>query len=260
MKSRRQFLKVASLSVFGLAGALTGASRLAGATRTPEYRVPQEALQGKRWGMVINTRAFDRREKFDAVIEACHRHHNVPTIEGRREVKWIWTDGYHQTFTDQMDNFPSREALERQYLMLCNQCANPSCARVCPAGATFRLPSAGGIVIMDYHRCIGCKYCMAACPYGARSYNFKDPRRFLDPRHINPAFPTRERGVVEKCSFCSHLLSVGRLPLCVEASNGAITFGDLADPTSEVRRMLAENFTIRRKPTLGADPSVYYII
>jgi len=258
MKSRRQFLKVAGLSVIGLAGALPGATRVAEAAGS--YVVGREALQGKQWGMVIHTRAFDTPEKLEAVINACHRYHNVPPINGKREIKWIWADGYHETFADQMATFPARDVLERRYLMLCNQCVNPVCARVCPTRATFRLPSAGGIVVMDYHRCIGCRFCMAACPYGARSFNFDDPRRHLRAEDINPTFPTRMKGVVEKCSFCSQLLAVGRLPLCVEASEGAIVFGDLADPESDVRKVLAENFTIRRKPTLGTEPSVYYII
>ena len=268
MKSRRQFLKVAGLSVLGLAGALSGAARVAeaapgtvGAAKGPAYAVGKEALQGKHWGMVINTRAFDTPEKFEAVISACHRYHNVPNVKDRKhQVKWIWTDGYHETFTDQMDNYPAQDVLERRYLMLCNQCANPSCVRACPTRATFVPQNSGGIVVMDYHRCIACRYCMAACPYGARSYNFVNPRKHLKPEDINPAFPTRMGGMVEKCTFCIQLLAVGKLPLCVEASQGAIIFGDLADPASDVRKVLAENFTIRRKPTLGTEPSVYYII
>ncbi|MCL1939248.1 MAG: 4Fe-4S dicluster domain-containing protein [Desulfovibrionaceae bacterium] len=259
MKNRRQFLKVASLSVLGLAGALPGIARAAGAATGPaSYSVGKAALKAKHWGMVIDTRAFDAPEKFEAVIRACHSYHNVPTINTKREIKWIWTDSYRATFTDQMDNYPATEVLERRYLMLCNHCVNPACVRVCPTKATFKHKS--GIVVMDYHRCIGCRFCMAGCPYGARSFNFEDPRNFLESRDINVAFPTRMRGVVEKCTFCSELLAVGKMPLCVEASEGAIVFGDLEDPGSEVRKVLAENFTIRRKPTLGTEPSVYYII
>lgn len=261
MKNRRQFLKVAGLSVLGLAGgaALPGVSRAAATGRAAAgYRSGSEALTGRHWGMVIDTRAFDAPEKFEAVIRACHTYHNVPGINTKREIKWIWKDGYRETFTDQMDNYPARNILERKYLMLCNHCVNPACVRVCPTQATFRRTD--GIVVMDYHRCIGCRFCMAACPYGARSFNFEDPRNFLESRDINPAFPTRMRGVVEKCTFCSELLAVGKMPLCAEASEGAIVFGDLDDPESEVRRKLAENFTIRRKPTLGTEPSVYYII
>ncbi len=140
--------------------------------------------------------------------------------------------------------------------MLCNHCESPACVRVCPTKATFRRKD--GIVVMDYHRCIGCRYCMAGCPFGARSFNFMDPRNHI--AKVNPTFPTRMRGVVEKCTFCSELLAVGKMPLCVEASNGAIAFGDLTDPESSVRKLLAENFTLRRKPTLGTEPSVYYIL
>ena len=262
--SRRQFLKVASLSFLGLAGsqALPALARAAGeavapaTSQKPGYRTGENALKAKHWGMVIDTREFDSPEKFEAVTAACHKYHNVPKIDSKQDIKWIWKDGYRETFTDQMDNYPSKAVLERKYLMLCNHCEHPACVRVCPTKATFR--RSDGIVVMDYHRCIGCRYCMAGCPFGARSFNFMDPRPHIDD--INPTFPTRMRGVVEKCTFCSELLAVGKMPLCVEASGGAIAFGDLADPESSVRKLLAENFTLRRKPTLGTEPSVYYII
>jgi molybdopterin-containing oxidoreductase family iron-sulfur binding subunit len=99
---------------------------------------------------------------------------------------------------------------------------------------------------------------MAACPYGSRSFNFKDPRPFIE--ETNPGYPTRMKGVVEKCNFCAERLAVGEMPACVEASNGAIAFGDLSDPDSEVRELLRNNFTIRRKQGLGTGPSVYYIV
>ena len=248
--SRRQFLKVASLSLLG--AALPGVARAAGS-----FVLPEKAEKAEHWGMVIDTRAFeDNPDLFQAVTSACHTYHNVPSGTGKQEIKWIWTDGYKQTFTDQMDNFPAEKVLARKYLMLCNHCEKPACVRVCPTKATFRRHD--GIVVMDYHRCIGCRYCMAGCPFGARSFNFKDPRPEI--AEINPTFPTRMRGVVEKCTFCSERLAVGKMPLCVEASEGAILFGDLGNPESDVRKTLAENFTIRRKPTLGTEPSVYYII
>lgn len=264
MKNRRQFLKVASLSFLGFAGSqmLPGICRAAaeeGAAETAlpaAYQSGPEAKKATHWGMVIDTRQFDSPEKFQAVIDACHRYHNVPAIPTKKEVKWIWKTGYRQAFTDQVDNYPSTAVLEREYLLLCNHCVNAACVRVCPTKATFS--RSDGIVVMDYHRCIGCRFCMAACPYGARSFNFEDPRPFI--ADTNQTFPTRMRGVVEKCTFCSELLAVGKQPLCVEASEGAIVFGDLGDPESEVRKVLAENFTIRRKPTLGTEPSVYYII
>ena len=111
---------------------------------------------------------------------------------------------------------------------------------------------------MDFHRCIGCRFCMAACPYGSRSFNFRDPRQFIE--ETNKEFPTRMKGVVEKCNFCAERLAAGKQPACVEASDGAIAFGDLSDPHSEVRELLKHNYTIRRKQGLGTEPSVYYIV
>jgi molybdopterin-containing oxidoreductase family iron-sulfur binding subunit len=99
---------------------------------------------------------------------------------------------------------------------------------------------------------------MAACPFGSRSFNFRDPRPFIP--EINPHFPTRTKGVVEKCNFCSERLARGEQPYCVEASDGAIVVGDLEDPESEVRALLRENYSIRRKQALGTEPSVYYIV
>jgi molybdopterin-containing oxidoreductase family iron-sulfur binding subunit len=111
---------------------------------------------------------------------------------------------------------------------------------------------------MDFHRCIGCRFCMAACPFGARSFNYRDPRPFI--KEINKEFPTRMKGVVEKCSFCVERLAVGQMPACVEASEGKLAFGDLYDPESKVRKLIENHLTIRRKPQLGTEPSVYYIV
>jgi Fe-S-cluster-containing dehydrogenase component len=99
---------------------------------------------------------------------------------------------------------------------------------------------------------------MAACPYGSRSFNFRDPRPFI--KETNLAFPTRTKGVVEKCNFCAERLAVGQPPACVEASEGAMVFGDLEDPHSDIREVLREHYTIRRKVSLGTGPAVYYII
>jgi molybdopterin-containing oxidoreductase family iron-sulfur binding subunit len=109
---------------------------------------------------------------------------------------------------------------------------------------------------------------MAACPYGVRSFNWGDPRKA--PQSLNPNFPTnmtyptRSKGVVEKCNLCAERLARGQIPACVEVANemeeGAMAFGDLADPESEIREHLREHYTIRRKPELGTGPNVYYII
>ena len=142
-------------------------------------------------------------------------------------------------FPGQLDEFRGAELARRPVPALCNHCANPPCTRVCPTGATFK--RADGIVVMDPHRCIGCRFCMAACPYGSRSFNWEDPRPHL--KKINPEYPTRTKGVVEKCTFCDERLAKGRAPACVEAcTQGAMAFGDLQDETSPVVKLLRENY------------------
>jgi len=104
---------------------------------------------------------------------------------------------------------------------------------------------------------------MAACPYGARSFNWTDPRTAsnLKADLPNKEYPTRTKGVVEKCTFCSERLQAGKLPACVEAAPaGGILFGDMEDQNSEVRKIVTNTYTIRRKPDLGTGPAVYYVI
>ena len=142
--------------------------------------------------------------------------------------------------------------------MLCNHCQNPPCVKVCPTQATWKREE-DGVVMMDWHRCIGCRYCMVACPYGARSFNWKDPRPLL--KKIRAEFPTRSKGVVEKCTFCEERLAQGKRPACVAACPGkAMTFGDIGNAKSGVRKLLASRFSIVRKPELGTGPRIYYLL
>ena len=139
----------------------------------------------------------------------------------------------------------------------CQQCKNPPCVKVCPVRATWQEPD--GITVVDYNWCIGCRYCMAACPYGSRSFNWLDPRPHI--RQTNTDYPTRTKGVVEKCTFCDERLARGQLPACVEACDTkALVFGDLQDPNSGVRNLLRTNFVLRRKAELGTNPEIYYIV
>ena len=109
----------------------------------------------------------------------------------------------------------------KKFLLLCNHCSNPPCCRVCPTGATWQRED--GIVMMDRHRCIGCRFCMAGCPYGSGVSTGEIPRKApkaLNPDFpTNPEFPTRSKGVVEKCTFCAERLAKGLLPACVEAAD-----------------------------------------
>jgi molybdopterin-containing oxidoreductase family iron-sulfur binding subunit len=113
--------------------------------------------------------------------------------------------------------------------------------------------------MMDWHRCIGCRYCVAACPYGSRSFNWLEPRAHVPD--LDPNFPTRTKGVVEKCNFCEERLAEGKAPACAEACpEKSLVFGNLEDPASEVRELLRTHHTIRRKPELGTEPQIYYIV
>jgi molybdopterin-containing oxidoreductase family iron-sulfur binding subunit len=259
--SRRRFLKLAGIAALGLSStpAIKAAFGAGGGHAAPEAKVRRspEALTAKQWAMVIDTRRFESAADMEPLIEACHSIHNVPHFENKRhEIKWIWETEYQHAFPGKENEFLPFGIEERPYLVLCNHCENPPCVRACPTKATFK--NENGIVMMDFHRCIGCRFCMAACPFGARSFNFRDPRPFI--QETNNKFPTRMKGVVEKCNFCAERLAEGKQPACVEVSEGALVFGDLYDPYSEVRQLLMENYTIRRKQELGTSPSVYYIV
>ena len=256
--SRRSFLKIAGISALGL-GAKPVLDVLAssGETAAPITMKREDALTAKRWGLVIDTRKLQSEEDLKPMIEVCNKIHNVPKFENpRHEIKWIWDEEFKHVFPMQEQDFLDDKLKHMSFLTLCNHCEEPPCVRVCPTKATFKRED--GIVLMDFHRCIGCRFCMAACPYGSRSFNFRDPRPFIEKTY--PEFPTRTKGVVEKCNFCAERLAVGKIPACVEVSNGALIFGDLDDPESEVRQVLRNNYTIRRKPALGTGPSVFYIV
>lgn len=254
--NRRGFLKISGLAVLGVATKPTfdTLSNL----RLPEVKTAENALVGKRWAMVVNLKACSEEEECRECIDACHRVHNVPDFGNvKDEIKWLWTVSYEAAFPQQEHEFIGAGLKATPALVLCNHCDSPPCVSVCPVQATWKRED--GIVMMDYHRCIGCRYCMAACPYGARSFNWRDPRLFIS--EVNPDFPTRTRGVVEKCNFCVERLAQGLVPACVEACREkALLFGDLEDPDSEVREILYSHFTIRRKPGLGTRPQVYYLV
>ena len=142
----------------------------------------------------------------------------------------------------------------------CQQCANPPCVSACPVDATWI--ERDGIVVVDYDWCIGCRYCEAACPYGARHFNFGDPS--IRPSEINPdqgylSNRVRPRGVIEKCHFCLHRVRRGQLPACQEACPvGARKFGNMLDPRSEVRRIFETKRVYILKEELGTHPRFFY--
>lgn len=272
-ENRRGFLKRASSAALGLGcglplvGAGCGSSSHGSGSGQPSQ-----------WAMVIDVEKCLNSEVRDACRKACHGAHNVPDVpESDDEVKWIWTEQYEHVFSDQAHAHINDTLKEAPVLVLCNHCSRPPCVKVCPTQATWKRKS-DGLVMMDMHRCIGCRYCIAACPYGARSFNWKDPRKrdaqsnallyFENNELPSSTYPARSKGVVEKCTFCAERIRSGDdpVPACVEAANsvpggeGALTFGNLSETDSEVRRILREKHTIARRVSLGTGPNVFYIV
>jgi len=256
-QSRRNFLKIVGLSL--VSGGCTG-SGFDGLPASSEMKKEADARSGRRWAMAVDISRCRQKDGCRECIDRCNTIHNIPAMENpAHEIKWIWKETFEHAFPIQAHGQPHTPYHDSQVLVMCNHCERPSCVRVCPTQATWKRKD--GIVMMDQHRCIGCRYCMAACPYGSRSFNFVDPRPTLQKSGINPGYPTRTRGVVEKCSFCAERLARGKLPACVEVCPvKALVFGDLNDPESEVARLLEEKYTIRRKPGLGTNPHVFYLV
>lgn len=142
----------------------------------------------------------------------------------------------------------------------CHQCANPPCVKACPVEATWQEPD--GVTVIDYNWCIGCRYCMAACPYDARRFNFNAPN--ITKEEINPDMGylsnrIRPAGVVEKCHFCLHRTRVGKNPACAEACpTGARIFGNLLDPDSEIGYILRNKRVYILKEDAGTNPRFFY--
>jgi Fe-S-cluster-containing dehydrogenase component len=219
-----------------------------------------EASKKIQWSMLVDVPKCLKAGDCTECITACHAAHNVPNIaDKKREIKWIWKEKYEHTFPGDAYEHVRDDIKTGDMMVLCNHCENPPCVRVCPTDATWRRKD--GIVMMDMHRCIGCRYCMAACPYGSRSFNWSDPKKAIPEKAINPDYPTRSKGVVEKCSFCDERVDRGLLPACVvSCKEKALIFGNINDPGSEVRKSLKKRFAIRRKASLGTGPQVYYLL
>lgn len=264
--NRRNFLKVAGISTLaGLGGTaiverLVSGAGVAQAAAEAGHGAGQTKAGAIRYGLIVDIKKFYQDPGLgEKAVTACHQVHNVPQFpEKRDEIKWIWMTKFENAFPERPNAYADEATAKNQLPILCNHCDNPPCVRACPTKATFR--GEDGIIGMDYHRCIGCRFCMAACPYGSRSFNWREPRPFIT--NINRDYPARTRGVVEKCNFCVERVQIGQLPACVEAigDTKALVFGNLNDPNSEIRKILKENYSIQRNPSLGTLPSVFYLV
>ena len=241
---RRDFLKVA-----GGAGAVLAVMQ---AVPTAFASKP-EGSSPHRWAMVIDQ---NKCEGCGFCTLACRAHNDIhPEISWNRVAASGTVNG------------------EVVYLARpCMQCEDAPCVDVCPVKASYYRPD--GIVMMDYDRCIGCRYCEVACPYNARAFNWEtfEGENPAVPTWGSPEVERRPRGVVEKCSFCYQRIDRGialgltpgvdpeATPACVVGCPvGCRTFGDLNDPESEVSKLLEKHITHRLREDLGTGPRVYYI-
>ncbi|HRJ68606.1 MAG TPA: 4Fe-4S dicluster domain-containing protein [Beijerinckiaceae bacterium] len=238
--TRRDFLKDAA----GFASAtLAPGVTLMAFGDTAQARAPNEKVSAKtRWGMLIDTTKC--ADGCTACVTACSTENGwKDTGHPETDAQWIRKVTLRNP----------RNGATRALPVMCQHCASPPCVDVCPTGASFK--RADGIVLVDKHLCIGCRYCMMACPYNARSFIHE---ALEDQKPHAP----RGKGTVESCTLCVHRVDAGRAPACVEACGSAghkaMLFGDLNDPKSEIARAVAEAPVSQIRADLGVDPGVMY--
>ena len=202
----------------------------------------QPASAAQRWGLLID--ADQCAEGCDACVAACGKENGFhSTGHPESDPQWIRKVELKDMQTGHTATLP----------VMCQHCESPPCVDVCPTGASFR--RADGIVLVDKHICIGCRYCMMACPYKARSFVHEDVHE------QKPDVP-RGKGTVESCTLCVHRVDRDQIPACAEAcrqaGHEAILFGDLLDPSSAIRQRLTEQDSTALRADLKLNPSVRY--
>ncbi len=199
-----------------------------------------------RWGLLIDTNALSESD-VDACVSACQREHGWESDpDSRTDAQWI-----------RKVKLTDPESGHQRFLpMMCMHCENPPCVDVCPTGASFKRDD--GIVLVNKHTCIGCRYCMMACPYKARSFIHETLKDQL-------AVAPRGKGTVESCTLCVHRIDRdggNAIPACAEAVNRgdrkAIWFGDLHDPQSEISQRLQALGAVKLRADMGLNPGVRY--
>ncbi len=266
LTTRREALALVAASTAGTA--LASAARAAG--NSSEVRAASDG-ESHRWGMAID---LDRCLRCHACVVACAAENNIPPL-GPARARLTRPIHWMDMLAPDVGSADS-ELGQVSAPIPCMHCERPECVKVCPVGATYRADD--GIVVQVWDRCIGCRYCMAVCPYGRRYYNWTEPTwPGSDPSSVNPDVAVRPAGVVEKCTLCQHRIraaldrarldeepltdeAVRRLPACAAACpTGAITFGDLADPDSALSQLAKDARAVQLLACLGTGPKVFYL-
>jgi len=241
--SRRRFVR---LALYSAAGACVGSLTALAAVKGNKLPSSVEEIEKFYWGFVVDT---TRCIGCGSCVRACKLENGVPGGFFRTWVERYEIDGKENVHVDSPDgairSFKNNHTKGRRIVKgffvpkLCNHCINSACTQVCPIGATFHSPD--GVVLIDKKRCMGCGYCVQACPYGCR-------------------YIARPPGTADKCTLCYHRIHRGLPTACVQACpRKARLYGNLADPNSEIRKILHERRYSLLKPEMGTNPKCYYI-
>ena len=235
---RRKFMGKASATIAGIAiapGMLLfdfAHARPAGEAASPSVR----------WGMLIDTTLCE--SGCNECVSACGKENGWPEAKLPTDVQWIRKVELKQISTGRKISLP----------VMCQHCTTPPCVDVCPTQASFK--RADGIVLVDKHRCIGCRYCMMACPYKARSF-------VHEPVLNHDSDMPRGKGTVESCTLCVHRIDRGEQPACAEAcakaGHRSILFGDLNDPSSEIFLRIRSVASSQLRADLGLNPGISFV-
>ena len=238
--NRREFLS-ASFAAAGVT--LASGVTLFGVISGPEVLAAQinGASSTARWGMLIDADLCD--EDCNACVTACAKENGLKGHDRpKTDAQWIRKVTVKDPHSGNKSTMP----------VMCQHCEEPPCVDVCPTGASFKRKD--GIVLVDKHICIGCRYCIMACPYQARSFVHE---ALVDQKDHAP----RGKGTVESCTLCVHRVDEGQQPACVEACDDqgkAMLFGDLNDANSEISKRIATYASQQIRADLGVNPAIHY--
>jgi molybdopterin-containing oxidoreductase family iron-sulfur binding subunit len=218
-------------------------------------------IDGVLFGYAFNV---TRCEGYMECVAACVKENNLDRKSSTQYIRIFEME--HGQMSPEVGNakYFHQVPVEDHFYMgvQCFHCENAPCTKACPTKATWKEPD--GIVVVDYDWCIGCRYCMAACPYYGRRFNWNEPQvplKEMTKKQHYLGNRMRKKGQMEKCTFCVQRSREGRLPACVEACpTGARVFGNLLDPDSEIRFVLKNKKVFRWKEDLGTDPKFWYFI
>ncbi len=234
--NRRDFIKTTTATTAGVATIASGISLTTfAASDTP---VSNE----KRWGMLIDTNKLTEAN-IDGMVSACKNEQGWGSevhSSGNQKPTWIKKLKVQDKTTKKISNLP----------LMCQHCEHPPCVDVCPTNASVKRED--GIVLVDKHLCIGCRYCMMACPYDARSFVHED---LTEQKQHMP----RGKGTVESCTLCVHKVDKGEQPACVASVNSdAVIFGDLYDANSSINKTLKQIQSTQIRADLNLNTGVRY--